>query len=210
MLLLFFCRGTIKQWGVNYKDLEKVRSFIAVNLNPEIKEYLASLQVSLNVPETKIKWVEKNNLHLTMKFLGDMSLEQRELIKSGLKGIASQYSPFIIKLSSNIGIFPTYKMPRIIWVGIKEGVNQLEELYNSIENDLSNKGFSREVKYFSGHITIGRVKFIRDKNNFIQILKRIEISNLSQEVKSIDLMRSKLTPNGPIYSITAKFPLLKK
>ena len=191
--------------------MEKVRSFIAVNLNPEIKEYLASLQVSLNVPETKIKWVEKNNLHLTMKFLGDMSLEQRELIKSGLKGIASQYSPFIIKLSSNIGIFPTYKMPRIIWVGIKEGVNQLEELYNSIENDLSNKGFSREDKYFSGHITIGRVKFIRDKNNFIQILERTEIRNLlSQEVKSIDLMGSKLTPNGPIYSITAKFPLLKK
>jgi len=190
--------------------LEKVRSFIAVNLNPEIKEYLASLQVSLNVPETKIKWVEKNNLHLTMKFLGDMSLEQTELIKSGLKGITSRYIPFIVKLSSNIGIFPTYRMPRIIWVGIKEGVNQLEELYNSIENDLSNKGFSREDKYFSGHITIGRVKFIRDKNNFIQILKRIEISNLSQEVKSIDLMGSKLTPNGPIYSLTAKFPLLKK
>jgi len=190
--------------------LEKARSFIAVNLNPEIKEYLTYLQVSLNFPQTKIKWVEKNNLHLTMKFLGDMSLEQTELIKSGLKGIASRYNQFIIKLSSNIGIFPTYKMPRIIWVGIKEGVNQLEELYNSIENDLSNKGFSREDKYFSGHITIGRVKFIRDKNNFIQILKRIEISNLSQEVKSIDLMGSKLTPNGPIYSITTKFPLLKK
>jgi len=190
--------------------LEKVRSFIAVNLNPEIKEYLTYLQVSLNVPETKIKWVEKNNLHLTMKFLGNISSEQTERLKIILKEITSRYSPFIIKLSSNIGIFPTYKMPRIIWVGIKEGVNQLEELYNSIENDLSNKGFSREDKYFSGHITIGRVKFIRDKNNFIQIIKRLEINNLSQEVKSIELMGSKLTPNGPIYNITAKFPLSKK
>jgi 2'-5' RNA ligase len=190
--------------------LEKVRSFIAVNLNPEIEEYLTYLQVSLNVPETKIKWVEKNNLHLTMKFLGYISLEQTELIKSELKEITSRYSPFIIRLSSNIGVFPTYKMPRIIWLGIKGGISELKELYNSIENKLSNKGFPQEDKDFSGHITIGRVKFIRDKDNFIQILKRIEVNNLTQEVGSIDLMESKLTPSGPIYNITAKFPLLKQ
>ena len=190
--------------------MEKIRTFIAVNLNPEIREHLASLQDNLNVPETKIKWVEKNNLHLTMKFLGYISLEQTELIKSILGEITSRYSPFIIRLSSNIGVFPTYKMPRIIWVGIKEGISELKELYNSIENKLSNKGFPKEDKYFSGHITIGRSKFIRDKTNFIQILKRIEVNNFTQEVGSIDLMESKLTPNGPIYNIAAKLPLLKQ
>ncbi len=190
--------------------MEKIRTFIAVNLNPEIREHLASLQNNLNIPETKIKWAEKNNLHLTMKFLGYISLEQTELIKLELKDISSRYSPFCIKLSSNIGVFPTYKMPRIIWVGIKEGTNELKKLYNSIENNLSNKGFPREDKDFSGHITIGRVKFIRDKTNFIQILKRIGINNFTQEVGSIDLMESKLTPNGPIYNIAAKLPLLKQ
>lgn len=190
--------------------MEKIRSFIAVNLNSDIKKYLNSLQAYLNIPESKIKWVEKNNLHLTMKFLGYISLEQTELIKSILKEITSRHSPFIIRLFSNIGVFPTYKMPRIIWVGIREGISELKELYNSIENKLSNKGFPREDKDFSGHITIGRVKFIRDKTNFIQILKRIEVNNLSQEVGSIDLMESKLTPGGPIYDITAKFPLLKQ
>jgi len=190
--------------------LEKTRTFIAINLNSEIKEHLASLQTNLNIPESKMKWVEKNNLHLTMKFLGYISLEQTKLIKSELKEIASRYSPFIIRLSSNIGVFPVYKMPRIIWVGIKEGIGELKELYNSIENNLSNKGFPRENKDFSGHITIGRVKFIVDKINFIQILKRITINNLSKEVNSIALMESKLTPNGPIYNVAAKFPLLKK
>ncbi len=190
--------------------MEKIRTFIAVNLNPEIREHLTSLQNNLNIPETKIKWVEKNNLHLTMKFLGYISLEQTELIKSELKDIASRYSPFCIKLSSNIGVFPTYKMPRIIWVGIKEGTNELKELYNSIEKNLFKKGFPREDKDFSGHITIVRVKFIRDKTNFIQILKRIGLNNFTQEVGSIDLMESKLTPNGPIYNIAAKFPLLKQ
>jgi len=190
--------------------LEKVRSFIAVNLNPKIKEYLTSLQNILNIPESKIKWVEKNNLHLTMKFLGDISLEQTELVKLILKEITSRYSPFIIRLSSTIGTFPTYKMPRIIWIGIKEDANQLNELYNSIEVMLYKEGFSRENKEFSSHITIGRVKFIRDMTNFIQILKRIEVNNFTQEVDSIDLMESKLTPNGPIYNIKAKLPLLKK
>jgi len=190
--------------------LEKIRSFIAVNLNPEIKEYLTSLQAILYIPETKIKWVEKNNLHLTMKFLGYISSEQMELIKLILKEITSRYSPFIIKLSSNMGIFPTYQMPRIIWVGIKEGISELKGLYNYLEDNLSNKGFPREDKDFSGHITIGRVKIIKDKTNFIQIVKRISVNNLSQEVGSIDLMESKLTPNGPIYNIIAKFPLFKK
>ncbi|MBE3091751.1 MAG: RNA 2',3'-cyclic phosphodiesterase [Candidatus Atribacteria bacterium] len=195
---------------MNFINLEKVRSFIAVNLNPEIKEYLISLQANLSIPETKIKWVEKNNLHLTMKFLGYVSLEQTELIKSILKEITSRYSPFIIKLSSDMGMFPTYKMPRIIWVGMKEGISELKGLYNYLENNLSSKGFPREDKDFSGHITIGRVKFIGDKTNFIQIVKRISVNNLSQEAGSIDLMESKLTPNGPIYNITAKFPLLKQ
>ena len=190
--------------------MEKVRSFIAVNLNQEIKEYLASLKDNIDIPESKLKWVEKNNLHITIKFLGYISLKETELIKSGLKEISSQHNPFLIKLSSYIGVFPTYKMPRIIWVGIKEGKNELEELYNSIEINLFKKGFSREDKDFSSHITIGRVKFIRDKTNFIQILKRIKVNILSQEVNSIDLMESKLTPNGPIYNIIAKLPLLKQ
>lgn len=200
----------IKQKGVNYKNLERTRTFIAVNLNPEIREHLASLQNNLNIPEIKIKWVEKNNLHLTMKFLGYISLEQTELIKSALKEITCQYNPFSIELSSDIGVFPTHKMPRIVWVGIKKGTNELIELYNSIENSLSDKGFPREDKDFSGHITIGRIKFIRDKTNFIQILKRIGVNNFTQEVGSIDLMESKLTPNGPIYNIVAKFPLLRQ
>lgn len=186
-----------------------MRTFIAINLNPEIKEYLASFQANLYIPESKIRWVEKNNLHLTIKFLGYTSLEQRETIKSVIKEITGQYGPFVIKLTSNMGIFPTYKMPRIIWVGIKEGANELKELYNCLENNLSDKGFPREDKDFSGHITIGRVKFIRDKTNFIQIVKRISVDNLSQEVGSVELMESKLTPDGPIYNLTAKFPLIK-
>lgn len=188
--------------------MEKIRTFIAINLNPDIKEYLTSLQANLSIPETKIKWIEKINLHLTLKFLGYITLEEVELLKSILKESTNQYSPFTIQLSSHLGIFPDYQMPRIIWVGIKEGLSELTGLYNNLENNLDNKGFPREDKDFSGHISIGRIKFIQDKTNFIQIIRRIDITNLSQLVGNIDLMESKLTPNGPIYKVIAKFPLL--
>lgn len=186
----------------------KTRAFIAINLNPEIKEYLASIQAILSIPESKIKWVEKLNLHLTMKFLGYISLKERELVKSILKKIAIRHHSFVIKLSSHIGIFPSYQMPRIIWVGIKEGLSEIEMIYNEVEDNLSNNGFPREDKDFSGHITIGRAKFIQNKTDFIQIIKRIQVNNLSQTIDSIDLMESNLTPNGPIYNLTAQFPLL--
>jgi 2'-5' RNA ligase len=190
--------------------LEKIRIFIAINLDSEIIEYLNSLQNNFNASGLKIKWVEKNNLHITIKFLGFVSLNQIELLKPVLKEISNQFSPFLIQLSSDVGVFPNFKMPRIIWVGIKEGRNELKELYDCIELNLFTKGFPREDKNFSNHITIGRVKFITDKNNFILLLKSINIKKLSQKVNSIELMESKLTPNGPIYSIAAKFPLLKK
>jgi len=196
--------------GVNHNNLEKRRTFIAVNLNPDIIRHLAYFKDNINIPESKIKWVEENNLHITIKFLGYITLEKTELIQLALKEIASQYNPFLITLSSHIGFFPNYKMPRIIWVGIKEGTKKLEELYNSIEINMLKKGFPREEKIFSSHVTIGRVKYIGDKTNFIQILKIIKVNNLSQEVCSIDLMESKLTPNGPVYNITAKFPLSKQ
>ncbi len=89
-------------------------------------------------------------------------------------------------------------------------MNELKELYNYIEVNLFKKGFPRENKDFSNHITIGRVKSIKDKNNFIPLLKSINIKTLSQKVNSIEIMESKLTPNGPIYNITAKFSLLKQ
>lgn len=189
--------------------MEKIRTFIAINLDSEIKEYLVSLQNSINLPEFKIKWIEKINLHITIKFLGFISLKQIELIKEGLKEITHQYNSFLMQLSLNIGVFPSYKNPRIIWVGIKEGTNEIKELFNYVEINLFKRGFPKEIKDFSNHITIGRINFIKNINNFLPLLKNINIKTFSQKVNSIEIMESKLTPSGSIYHIIAKFPLLK-
>ncbi len=189
--------------------METIRAFIAINLDPEIRGYLSSLQQNLNLDAAKVKvnWVEEKNLHLTLKFLGNISPSQIELIEIELKKITSQYPSFFIKLLPEIGVFPSYKMPRVIWVGIKEGAAELTEIYNLVETRLYKKGFPRESKNFSTHITLGRVKYLKDKDSLIRSLKSIHLDSFSQKVKSIELMESKLTPQGPLYGIIRQYPL---
>ena len=187
--------------------MENIRAFIAINLSLEIREFISSLRNYFQIEEFKVKWVEKDNLHLTLKFLNYISPEQVNLASSSIKEITNQFNPFLLKLSSEIGLFPTYQAPRIVWVGIKEGTNKLIKLSDIIEKMLYKRGFPIENKKFSSHITIGRIKYIKDRNNLINILKNIDVKCISQEVKSIELMESKLTPSGPIYSILDTFPL---
>lgn len=185
--------------------MDKIRVFIAININLEIREYLSSLRNSIDIPHSKIKWVEKNNLHITLKFLGYQSPEKINLINSGLKEISHQQNSFKIKISPHLGVFPNYKMPRIIWVGVGEGANELKKISNSLEIILFKKGFERENKEFSGHITIGRIKYFQKGNNLNNILEKIDIRTMSQKIKSIELMKSNLTSNGPIYSVLGKY-----
>ena len=187
--------------------MNKIRVFVAININLEIREYLSSLRNSIDIPQSKIKWVGKNNLHITLKFLGYQPPEKIKLISSGLKEISHKHNSFKIKISPYMGVFPNYKMPRIIWVGIGEGTNELKKLYNSVEIILFKKGFERESKEFSGHITIGRIKYFKKGNNLNNILEKIDIKTMSQKIKSIELMKSNLTPKGPIYSVLEKYPL---
>jgi len=92
-------------------------------------------------------------------------------------------------------------------VGIKEGAAELTEIYNLVETRLYKKGFPRESKNFSTHITLGRVKYLKDKDSLIRSLKSIHLESFSQKVKSIELMESKLTPQGPLYGIIRQYPL---
>lgn len=194
--------------------METKRIFIAINLKEEIREYLSAIKNNLTFGESKIKWVEKENLHLTLKFIGDTNQQLLELINIKLKEITSQYNTFIIKLSPDIGLFPLSAkkiniIPRVIWVGIEEKNNILKNFFNSMEEGLSEIGIPKENKGFSSHITLGRIKYLKDKRRLINLINSITIQNYSQKIESIELMESKLTPKGPYYSILHQYPLLK-
>ena len=194
--------------GRSLLNNEKKRTFVAINLDSNIKNALSVIQNNFNVGESKIKWVNPNFLHITLEFLGDQSSGQIKIIRQLLKNIAACNKGFVLSLSSNIGTFPSLKKPRILWVGIKNGSIELKKLSELIKSSLLKNLILNDSREFRSHITIGRVKFLTDKNTLMDSINDIHLKNECQKINSIELMESKLTPTGPIYSIIERFPLV--
>ena len=180
-----------------------MRLFIAIELSPQIRDTLAQIQSHLKYAAADVKWVEKDNIHLTLKFLGEIAEEKAEKIKAILDEIGSQIRPFEISLKE-IGVFPKIEYPRIIWVGIDKGALEAKELAERIDGELSKIGFQLESRPFASHLTIGRVRSPKNREALIEKLKTAENSHLSasshQQITSVILFQSALTPKGPIYT----------
>ena len=131
--------------------------------------------------------------HITLKFLGEVQPEKVEDIINKLKTI--KFEGFSVFLDS-IGIFPTENYIRVVWVGIKPE-NNILELQKNVDESL--KTLFKKERDFKVHITLTRVKFVDDKKQFLEQLKKIKIENKKIEVKNFRLTKSMLTPQGPIY-----------
>jgi len=184
-----------------------MRCFISIELPEEIKKELAKAEKDLQkiAEETKAKLriVKPENLHITIKFLGEISDDKINKIKDALKTI--KFDSFKVKLNS-FGIFPSQNYIRVVWVDIlpKEKIIELEQKIISI---LVGQGFKKEHN-FETHITLARIKVIssEEKENFVKAIKKIKIEPLEFEINNFVLEKSILTPEGPIYEDIATFP----
>ena len=170
-----------------------MRLFIAIEIPEEIKDYLCKLQQEITDSNNKIRLVDKSNMHLTLKFLGEVQPNKLDDIKANLKKIT--FKPFSVVLDS-IGVFPSESYIRVVWVGLKPEEPVLE-LQNKIDESLK-KLFKKEED-FKPHLTIARVKYIEDKKQFVDKLKRIKVDNKKIDVNNFKLVKSTLTPKGPVY-----------
>ncbi len=168
-----------------------MRLFIALDFNP-LKNNLSSIQKRLDRNIAKIKLT--SDYHLTLKFLGEVSNNLVNQIEERLNKI--NFSQFSLTLD-NIGVFPNESYIRVIWIGVrpKEEPTRLKE---DIDNILFELGFKKEPNFYP-HITIGRVKSIKDKEGFIKNLKSIKVDEEELKIDSFKLMESTLTREGPIY-----------
>jgi 2'-5' RNA ligase len=184
-----------------------MRSFIAVNFSQEVKKKLAEIQHELkNAVEGSLKWVEEENLHLTLKFMGDVREDTIEHIKSLLFHVFKNYRQFKVEFK-NVGAFPTVNKPRVLWIGIEKGRSELETLAREIENILKDKlDIAKEEREFHPHITLARVRD-KCKINFEKIAKYQDKVFAEDVISKVDLMESKLTPSGPIYSVMYSWKL---
>lgn len=174
-----------------------IRCFIAIDIdNPEIVSKIMDIQRKLEVEGTKLKHVEPENLHLTLFFLGEQPLKIVERVREVMSTIS--FKPFTMKLEG-LGAFPSHERPRVIWVGVTKGFEEVQEIYRNLRPKLQTIPLRLESEdAFVPHITIARVKFSGYAlKKVIASLKDVELG--FQEVKSIKLKKSTLTPQGPIY-----------
>ena len=166
-----------------------MRLFIAIDFN-KLKDYFVELQKHL---PKNAKLSLTKSFHITLKFLGEVQPDKVEEIINKLKTI--KLESFTVFLDS-IGVFPSESYIRVVWVGLKPE-DKVLELQKQIDEALS-KLFKQE-KDFKSHITLARVKYLEDKKQFIEQLKKIKVENKKIEIKDFRLIKSTLTPKGPIY-----------
>ena len=176
-----------------------MRAFIALELSEEIKKELSRLQEELKKTGADVKWAKPENIHLTLKFLGNVEENKIAQIKEILDGISSQNKPFEISLFK-LGAFPSLNYPRVIWVGIDKGCAETEKIAALAEEKLENMGFGKEKRPFSAHLTLGRVRSGRNKAGLKEIISSLEVKPKSCAIEGITLFQSTLTPRGSIYT----------
>ncbi|WP_054840328.1 RNA 2',3'-cyclic phosphodiesterase [Thermococcus sp. JCM 11816] len=183
-----------------------MRAFIAIDVSDEVRDNLLKAQERIGNKAAKIKFVERENFHVTLKFLGEIDETTAEEVKRALAEIAKKHKKHRVRVKGGIGVFPNPNYVRVIWARIEndEGIKAIAE---DVEKAMRKLGFKKE-KDFVAHITIGRVKFVRDKLELAMALKDLANEDFGEfEVEAIELKKSTLTPKGPIYETVARFEL---
>jgi len=184
-----------------------MRAFVAVDLPEGLRREAAALQARFRSAGADVKWVEPENLHLTLKFLGSIEETQVSPLTERLKAAAGSLSSFTLRLEG-IGAFPRTTDPRVIWVGVSEGKEKLAELASAVEQTCAELGFPKEERPFSPHLTIGR---IRSRDHPAGLIKKLQVAEFCGEtpapVNQVILYQSTLSPQGPLYTPLAQIPL---
>ena len=183
---------------------EFVRAFLAFDLeSAEVRKNLTDAQLLAAKTGADLKMVETENIHMTIRFLGDITLKIADKIFEEMKKI--QFKPFPVRISG-VGVFPNLSFPRVLWAGIAEGADQLKNVFLQLEPKLQALGFQPDSHDFSPHLTIARVRSVRNK---VQLAEFVE-KNAKYDFGVVNaaclrLKRSELTPRGPIYSNLKEF-----
>jgi 2'-5' RNA ligase len=184
--------------------METIRSFIAIGLPGEVKQALTHVQQKFkNAGRAPVRWVDPNIIHLTLKFLGDIDAVDTVKITAAMEEAARALSKFSIEVSG-LGVFPNLQRVQIVWVGLSGELEKLNQLHKRIETALTPLGFKPEGRPFTPHLTLGRVRDNARPDERQALGRLVSGTDFKEKyiitVKSIDLMKSQLTREGPIYT----------
>lgn len=169
-----------------------MRAFIAVEVPEAIRRKITET-IDTFRSNQPVKWVETQNLHITLKFLGEVPDEKVERVIELVEQLKVDFKPFEVSLA-NFGCFPDKKNPRVLWVGVKSGAEELIKIEQRLESALAQEGFEIE-KRFHPHLTVGRTKARCE----VAVVLGKPFSSEPFTVKGLTLFKSTLTPQGPVY-----------
>jgi RNA 2',3'-cyclic 3'-phosphodiesterase len=182
------------------------RLFIAIKLTPDknlLKTY-SFLQNALHYE--KIRWVPPDNLHVTLKFLGNTPEEKIPTISEVITNSVASIKPLMVEFA-NCGIFGSRYKPRVIWFGIKEN-EELKKIGLGIIDNLNDAGFAKDRQNFVPHLTIGRITKIIDKHMFNDVIGKVKnVHHQETIIDKVILYESVITSNSPTYNVIKSFPL---
>ena len=190
---------------------EPVRTFIAVELSPQARAYLAQTIQSMKDQGTQsVRWVRPEGIHLTLKFLGGIPLPMVEKVTQALKEACRGVKSFDLALSQT-GAFPNAERPRVLWIGLSGDLDPLAELQTRIASRMQRLEFPAETRRFSPHVTLGRVRDntgTPERRRIGEALGKVEVKDEpSWRVEMVNLMKSTLMPTGAVYTALAKISL---
>lgn len=181
-----------------------IRAFLALALSEEMRAEIDDRLAPLRRKRLPVRWVPPENLHVTLRFLGDVTRDLRAEVEGAVEAAVAGNEPFPAALGSP-GAFPRIDRARVLWVGLSEGDAAVRALARQVDSALRPLDFAPE-KRFHPHITVGRVKapLHRDAADRFSALEIVPHRTM---VTSVDMMRSTLTPEGAVYEIIRKIPL---
>ena len=183
-----------------------IRSFLAIELPKPILRKIEEVQADLRSAHADVRWVSPEKIHLTLKFFGNIEESRIDSIFKSIEESVRSTSPFSLKVRG-VGAFPSMKSPRVIWLGLENG-KSLTSLQKQIETQLEKIGFQSEDRPFHPHLTLGRTKSNRGKNELVGRMEKHKEEEFGDlQVERVILFKSDLKPSGPIYTALRELQL---
>lgn len=188
----------------------RLRTFIAVDLGKPLRERLVALQAQLAQSGAAVKWVETENLHVTLLFLGEVDERELPPLCRAVSVVCGRHDRFDLRLET-VGCFPNPRRPRVVWAGVGAGASELVALHDALEPPLLELGcYRREERQYTPHITLGRVQSDQSADALTAtLLKQARWRGGEVEVREVQVMSSQLTPRGPEYAVLSRAKLRK-
>jgi 2'-5' RNA ligase len=184
-----------------------MRLFVALNLEPQERQRLTEAVAPLREGGLPVRWLEPEALHLTLKFVGEVTNERAAEVEDVAQRLAASVPPFTLRLGG-IGAFPNLRRPRVVWMGV-EAPPELLQLQSGLEAALGELGFPREERPYSPHLTLGRARPDAQPSELRALPELAGLVDYSGiiDARTVDVMRSHLSPKGARYERLAALPL---